>query len=84
MSELKENKITQFKILELTALYEISKALAWSLDLNSISYKIMEILSSILGMRRGTLFLLHPETGELVIETAHGLSQEELNRGRYR
>ncbi len=84
MSELKENKITQFKILELTALFEISKALAWSLDLNSISYKIMEILSSILGMRRGTLLLLHPETGELVIETAHGLSREEINRGRYR
>ncbi|MBI1822403.1 MAG: nif-specific transcriptional activator NifA [Nitrospirae bacterium] len=76
--------MNEVKILELTALYEISKALAWSLDLKVTSTKIMEILSSILGMRRGTLTLLHPETGELVIETAHGLSQEEISRGRYR
>ena len=72
------------KILELTALYEISKAFASSLDLNAASSKIMEILSSVLGMRRGTLTLLHPETGELVIEVAHGMTQEERERGRYR
>lgn len=72
------------KILELTALYEISKAFASSLDLNVVSGKIMNILSSVLGMRRGTLTLLHPETGELVIEVAHGLTQEEIDRGRYR
>lgn len=84
LDESKENKLNEFKILELTALYEISKALAWSLDLKSTSSKIMEILSSVLGMRRGTLTLLHPETGELVIETAHGLSPEEITRGRYK
>ena len=72
------------KVLELTALYEISKAFALSLDLNVASTKIMNILSSVLGMRRGTLTLLHPETGELVIEVAHGLTREEIDRGRYR
>ncbi|MCI0526927.1 MAG: hypothetical protein L0Y56_05665, partial [Nitrospira sp.] len=56
------------KILELTALYEISKALASSLDLKVISHKIMEILATVLGMQRGTLTLLNPETGELAIE----------------
>ncbi|MHB8481403.1 MAG: nif-specific transcriptional activator NifA [Nitrospiria bacterium] len=84
LNESKENISNEVKILELTALYEISKALARSLDLKVTSTKIMEILSSILGMRRGTITLLHPETGELVIETAHGLSQEEIDRGRYR
>ncbi|MFI5305640.1 MAG: nif-specific transcriptional activator NifA [Nitrospiria bacterium] len=84
MSDSNENKFSEIKLLELTALYEISKALAWSLDLKSTSSKIMEILSSILGMRRGTLMLLHPETGELVIETGHGLSQEEMSLGRYK
>ena len=78
LNESKENNIYEVKILELTALYEISKALAWSLNLKATSTKIMEILSSVLGMRRSTLTLLHPETGELVIETAHGLSQEEI------
>ncbi len=72
------------KILELTALYEISKSLASSLDLRVAANKIMGILSSVLGMRRGTLTLLHPETGELVIEVAHGLTQEEMERGHYR
>ena len=84
LGESKENKVKEFKILELTALYEISKALAWSLDLRSTAAKIMEILASVLGMRRGTLTLLNPETGELVIETAHGLSPEEMTRGRYK
>tara|TARA_B100000315_G_scaffold257803_1_gene307921 strand:+ start:10086 stop:11624 length:1539 start_codon:yes stop_codon:yes gene_type:complete len=72
------------KILELTALYEISKAFASSLDLKVASNKVMDILSSVLGMRRGTLTLLHRETGELVIEVAHGLTSEEKKRGHYR
>ena len=53
------------KILELTALYEISKAFASSLDLKVASNKVIDILSSVLGMRRGTLTLLHPETEQL-------------------
>jgi len=57
------------KIAELTALYEISRALASSLDLKETSARILEILASVLDMRRGTLTLLDPETGELVIET---------------
>lgn len=72
------------KILELTALYEITKALASSLDLKVTSNKILEILSSVLGMQRGTLTLLNPETKELVIEAAHGLSKEEMARGRFK
>ena len=72
------------KIAELTALYEISRALASSLDLKETSHKILEILASILDMRRGTLTLLDPETGDLVIETAHGLTAEEIARGRFK
>ncbi len=72
------------KILELTALYEISKALASSLDLKVISHKIMEILATVLGMQRGTLTLLNPETGELAIEMAYGLSSEQQARGRFK
>ena len=75
---------TPLKIAELTALYEISRALASSLDLKETSHKILEILSSVLDMRRGTLTLLDPETDELVIETAHGLTEEEIARGRFK
>ncbi|MGH7274410.1 MAG: sigma 54-interacting transcriptional regulator, partial [Nitrospiria bacterium] len=72
------------KILELTALYEISKALVSSLDLKVTSHKIMEILATVLGMQRGTLTLLNPETGELAIEVAYGLSSEQQARGRFK
>lgn len=72
------------KVLELTALYEISRTFASSLDLKVTSSKIMEILARVLGMRRGTLTLLDPENGELAIEIAHGLSEEEIARGRYK
>ncbi|MBI3810812.1 MAG: nif-specific transcriptional activator NifA [Nitrospirae bacterium] len=75
---------TPLKIAELTALYEISRALAFSLNLKETSRKILEILASILDMRRGTVTLLDPETGDLVIETAHGLTDEEIARGRFK
>ena len=44
----------------------------------------MEILSTILGMRRGTLTLLNPTTKELNIEVAYGLTNEEKARGKFR
>ena len=72
------------KLAELTALYEISSALTASLDLEKTSTRILEILASVLDMRRGTLTLLDPKTGELVIETAHGLTREEMARGRFK
>ena len=72
------------KLAELTALYEISKALASSLDIKETSDKILEILAKELSMRRGTLTLLDPDTRELAIHTAHGLTQEEIDRGRFK
>jgi Nif-specific regulatory protein len=78
------DQATPRKIAELTALYEISRTLASSMDLQETSRKILEILVSVLDMRRGTLTLLDPETGELVIETAHGLTAEEIARGRFK
>jgi Nif-specific regulatory protein len=74
----------QRKIQELTALYEISRELAMSLDLKSTCQKVMEVLATTLGMTRGTLTLLDDRTGELAIEVAHGLSKEAIARGRYR
>ena len=72
------------KIAELTALYEISKALASSLDIKDTSVRILSILAKELGMRHGTLTLLDPDTKELVIRAAHGLTQEEMARGRFK
>jgi Nif-specific regulatory protein len=72
------------KLQELSALYEISKALASSLDLKETSIQILGILAKELSMRRGTLTLLDPNSKELVIEAAHGLTPEEMARGRFK
>lgn len=72
------------KVLELTTLYEIGKVLSSSLDLDKTFNGIMKILSQFLGMRRGTLALYHPETDDLRIDVAYGLTPEEMQRGRFK
>jgi Nif-specific regulatory protein len=78
-----QNRFTR-KIQELTALYEISHALASVLDFKSASNGILEILSKKLEMNRGTVTLLDKKTGQLSIEAAHGLTKEEIARGKYK
>jgi len=69
---------------ELSALYEINKALASSLDLQERVIQILATLSWRLAMKRGTITLRDPASGELAIQVSHGLSQKEQARGRYR
>ncbi len=72
------------KIQELTALYEISHAMASILEFRSVLNQILEILSHQLEMNRGTVTLLDKKTGQLSIEAAHGLTKEEISRGKYK
>ena len=46
--------------------------------------EILEILAQTLGMERGTITILNPETNEIQIEVAQGLSAEARRRGRYK
>ncbi len=69
---------------ELRALYRVSQAVSATLDLAQVVEQILTILAEELGMQRGTLALVDPETGDLAIEVAHGLSEAEKRRGRYR
>lgn len=72
------------RVRELSALYEISRTLGSSLDLETCLNHCMEFLAKHLDMKRGTLTLLDPETKELKISVAHGLSAKEKQRGRYK
>ncbi|HXL73904.1 MAG TPA: GAF domain-containing protein, partial [bacterium] len=72
------------KIEELTVLYEISQALASNLDLGTVSNQVLEILAKKLEMNRGTVTVLDEKTGQLSIEAAHGLTKEEIARGKYK
>lgn len=74
----------QEALRELKALYRVSQAVSASLDLGEVMGAVLAILAEELGMQRGTLAAVDPETGELVIEVAHGLTEVEVRRGRYK
>ena len=68
----------------ITCLYEITKALHVSLDLRRSLYKVLDLLAQHLGMDRSSITLLNPETSEIHIEVAHGISSRAKTRGRYK
>jgi len=68
----------------LNLLWEISKALDNSLDLREVVQPVLTTLAERMGMVRGILTLLNRQTGEIFIEAAHGLSETQKRRGRYK
>jgi Nif-specific regulatory protein len=79
-----ENKENSVDIEDLTCLYEITKELASSLDLNDCLEKTMKILATMKEMENGTVTIVNPITGKLEIEVAHGLSTEGRRLGKYK
>ena len=69
---------------EIKCLYEITKAIHATMDLQRALYKVLELLSEHLGMKRGSITLLNPETSEIHIEVAHGISETERTKGKYK
>ncbi len=65
-------------------LFEISQILDESMDLSQVVKPVLEAMSKHMGMMRGTITLLNRESGEIMIESAHGLSDAQKVRGRYR
>lgn len=71
------------KVKELTVLYEISQLVGSSLNCRDVLSDILGTFHSRLGMNRGTITLLNPTTGALEIQAAHGMTEEEVRRGKY-
>jgi len=69
---------------EIECLYEISGAIHSTLDLRKALYKVLDLLSQHLGMNRGSITLSNPETSEIHIEVAHGISTTAKTKGRYK
>ncbi|MFO7600676.1 MAG: sigma 54-interacting transcriptional regulator [Candidatus Desulfacyla sp.] len=69
---------------EIVCLYEITKAIHATLDLRQALYKVLGLMSEHLGMNRGSISLLNPDTSEIHVEVAHGISSSEKTRGRYK
>ncbi|MDK1031637.1 MAG: GAF domain-containing protein, partial [Planctomycetia bacterium] len=72
------------EVSELALLFEISRKLARSMDLEDVVQPVLKAMADSMGMVRGTLTLLNRETGEIFIEAAYGLSASQKERGRYR
>ncbi len=75
------NDVVQIK--RLSALLEVSQALGSTLNIREAVEKVLEILDRELGMRRGAIALLG-DKNDLAIEYAHGLSDQERQRGKYK
>src|SRR5262245_33251271 len=73
----------KIKSKRLTALFEVSQALGSTLDTHAAVEKVLETLDRELGMKRGAIAVLENE-GNLSIQYAHGMSEGERQRGRYK
>jgi len=71
------------RIEEISLLYEISEALNAHLDLKKSLYKVLEILSNVIGMVRGTITILNPLRNEIGFEVAHGISDSSIESVTY-
>ena len=69
---------------ELLLLYEVSRRLDESLDMREVVQPVLEALARHMGMNYGTLTLLHRDTGQILIEAAHGLSPGQFRHAKYR
>ena len=72
------------EVSELALLFDISQRLDQSIDLRDVVGPLLQAIADNTGMVRGTLALVNRETDEIYIETAHGLSPSQQERGRYR
>ena len=68
---------------ELLVIRESVALLSKSQDEPFVIREILHLLSELLGLNRGRVVLPDPETGELRIAHAYGLTQEEMARGKY-
>ncbi len=68
----------------LSALLEVSKVLNSSFDLEKNLSRTMRAIADFLEMERGSVFLLDQNSKELRIVAAHGLTKEQIDRGKYR
>ena len=69
---------------DLNLLYEITETLGSLGPLPRTLQRVLQIMAQSMNMRRGTVTILNPETSELQIEVAHGLTAEARRRGRYK
>jgi Nif-specific regulatory protein len=76
-------KFNEFQEQQKAILNSISSTLSASTDLKETITKTFDVLDNYLGLKRATLTLIDPELKEVTIQMAHGLSKEEIKKGKY-
>jgi Nif-specific regulatory protein len=72
------------EVSELALLFDISQTLDRTMDLSGELGSVLAAIAKHTKMLRGTFTLLNRDTGEIFIEIAHGLSERQLERGKYK
>jgi len=71
------------RVVELYTLYSVSRNLSVSLQLDELFRIAMETIAISLGMEQFFMVLLDEETGELLLQAYHGLTEEQLVNLRF-
>lgn len=71
-------------VRELETLYRISQILTTSSRQRQALAEVLDALDSELGMNRGSVMLLSSDGSEITIEVAHGFSEQQRRKVRYR
>jgi Nif-specific regulatory protein len=68
----------------LAALYRIARLLSSGGTMIGIMEKVLDILETDAGMKRGMISILDPANAELHVDIARGISESSRQRGKYR
>ncbi|NCB37233.1 MAG: diguanylate cyclase, partial [Erysipelotrichia bacterium] len=80
---LRNTKIDlDYRILQLSTLYEVGKAISSELDFRKLQNMILEIVVKVIKAEKGSLMLLDDSEKTLTIGVAVGLSEEITNNTR--
>lgn len=71
------------EVTTLSCLYEITKVLASSTDLQDCLRRSLLILATYSELKNGAVTIVNPVSGQIEIEVAHGMSGEARKRGVY-
>lgn len=71
-------------VQELSLLNHVSRILDQSLDMRDVVSPVLEALAKFLDLKFGTITLLNRNTGDILIETAHGISPQQAKRVKYK
>lgn len=82
MSELSDDRKQTVQVERLAKLYEVSRVIGSSLDLQTVLDQVMDAIIQLTGAERGFLMLLDDD-GKLAVRVARNFDQETLDQGSF-